>query len=179
MSARKWFLVALGALLAGLAEATFSTLLPSPWRDMRPVLALAVLFVVLGRPRAGLVWAGLGGLMADLYVIGPSPFSFARLILTVGLVLFLSVAVLTNRSVYATGVLMAIARTADWLMLRASAFLSDALFHVHMSVMPPRELAIVLAWDLGLVTVTFVVLASFTRRFLVTAPFGYRPYDES
>lgn len=179
MSWQKWVFVVIGALLAGLGEATFSTILPSPWRDIRPVLPVAVLFVVLGRPRAGMAWAALGGLMIDLYVIGPSPFSFARLMLTVSLVSLVSLSVLTNRSVYATAMLMALGRGAEWIVHRAASAVSSILFQAHMPIEPLGNLLLTVVWDVAIVTMAFIVIASFTKRFLVTAPHGYRGYDDS
>ncbi|MFH1078635.1 MAG: hypothetical protein V1745_05155 [Patescibacteria group bacterium] len=178
MSWQRWVLIVIGALLAGLGEATFSTILPSPWRDIRPVLPVAVLFVVLGRPRAGMVWAALGGLMLDLYAIGPSPFSFARLMLTVALISLASLSVLTNRSVYATAMLMTLGRVVEWIVHRAASAVSSLLFQARMPIEPFGDLLLTVVWDVSIVTVAFIVIASFTKRFLVTAPHGYRGYDD-
>ncbi|MBU1349080.1 hypothetical protein KJ781_03355 [Patescibacteria group bacterium] len=178
MSWKVWLLVSIGAVLVGLCEATFLTILPSPWREIHPVLSVAVIFVVLGRSRAGMAWAAIAGLMIDLYAVGPSSFSFARLLLTVALVSMLSLSILTNRSIYATVVLMLFGRGADWAIRRVTSAVSDALFHAYMPVESFRGLATSMAWDVALVAVTFVVIASFTKRFLVTAPHGYRGYDD-
>jgi hypothetical protein len=45
-------------------------------------------------------------------------------------------------------------------------------------VEPLQALGITLLWDVGTVSVCFIVVASFTRRFLVTEPLSTRPYDD-
>lgn len=179
MRLRSWAVVAFGAVAVGLIEATLLTLLPSPWREIRPIIDICVILVVVSRSKAGLVFAGIAGFMIDLFSIGSGSFAFARLVVTVAVVALLSITVLTNRSVYATAVLVALARCIDRAWMWLASAVSATLFHADVQVEPLRSFGITLLWDVGIVSACFVALALFTKRFLMTAPFAPRPYDDA
>ena len=125
-----------------------------------------------------MVFAAIAGFLLDLFSVGPTTFAFARLVVVVALVSLLSITVLTNRSMYATAVLVTAARCLDRLWILASSAIATVLFHVPVPVEPLQALGITLLWDVGIVSVCFIVVASFTRRFLVTEPLSTRPYDD-
>jgi hypothetical protein len=176
MSPRGWIVVVLSAIVAAFLEACFLPFLPAPWRDIRPILELAALFVVLSSPRGALVFAGIAGILVDLFRIDAGTFAFGRYIVVILLMILLSQTVLTNRSVYATGALVILARLADrvWLMLVQT--IGTSLFRLDIRIEPFRSFLTTVAWDIGLMTVAFIALAFFTRRFLVTVSRNTRYY---
>jgi cell shape-determining protein MreD len=178
MRIRGWALVIVGAVVAGLLEATFLTLLPSPWRDIHPVIDGAVLFVILNRSKAGMVFGAVAGFLLDLFSVGPASFASARLLVVAAVISLLSITLLTNRSMYATAVLVVIARIVDRFWVWMFSLAAGVLFHAPIPMISFGSFAITLLWDVGIVSACFIVLAFFTRRFLITAP-SMRPYDDA
>ncbi|MEO5927295.1 MAG: hypothetical protein ABIO72_01200 [Patescibacteria group bacterium] len=168
MSLRGWIIVVLAAIVSALLEACFLPFLPAPWRDIRPILELAVLFVVLSSPRGALVFAGIAGILVDLFRVDAGTFAFGRYITVVVVMILLSQTVLTNRSVYATGALVIAARLVDRLWLSLVHFFGTSLFRLDIRVEPLLSFGTTILWDIGLMTAAFILLALFTRRFLVT-----------
>lgn len=176
MSPRGWILVVVSAIAAGFFESCFAPFLPTPWRDIRPILEFAALFVVLGTPRGALVFAGLSGLIVDLFRIDAGTFAFGRYIVVALLMILLSQTVLTNRSVYATAALIISARLADRLWLLVARFMGTTILRLDIQIEPLRSFLTSIAWDIGLMTIAFIALAFFTRRFLVTVSRTQRYY---
>ena len=164
---RRWGIIGVAAVIAGLFEATFSTFLPTPWREIRPILDGAILLVVLNRPKYAFVFAAITGIILDVIPVEGSGFASARLIAIVALVMLLVQTVLTNRSVYATALLMVTARAADRVWLSVVSFLLRFGSGPAMHLEPLRFAWITLAWDIGLVSLGFISFAFFTRRFLM------------
>jgi hypothetical protein len=168
MSPRGWIIVVLAAIGSALLETCFLPFLPAPWRDIHPILELAALFVVLSSPRGALVFAGIAGIIVDLFRVDAGTFAFGRYIIVTILMIVLSQTVLTNRSVYATGALVIAARLADRLWLSLVQLIGTSLFRLDIRIEPLISFGTTVLWDIGLMTVAFIALALFTRRFLVT-----------
>ncbi|MFA5935366.1 MAG: hypothetical protein WC787_00705 [Patescibacteria group bacterium] len=176
MSTRGWIIVVISAFVAAMLEASFLPFLPSPWREIRPVLQIAVIFVVLNSPRGALVYAGIAGLLLDIFRLDSGTFAFGRLIAVTLLMILLSDTVLTNRSVYATVALSLVARFADRIWLWIVHAIGTNIFRMDIRIEPLTSLFLSIAWDIGLISLVFVLLAVFTRRFMVTAPRSRRFY---
>lgn len=176
MSPRGWILVVLSAITAALFESCFAPFLPSPWHEIRPILEFAALFVVLSSPRGALVFAGISGLLVDLFRVDAGTFALGRYIVVVLVMILLSQTVLTNRSVYATAALIITARLADRLWLLVARFIGTSVLRLDIQIEPLRAFLTSIAWDIGLMTVAFIALAIFTRRFLVTVSRSQRYY---
>lgn len=176
MSPRGWVIVVISAIVGGLLEACFLPFLPAPWRDIHPILQLAALFVVLSSPRGAFVFAGIAGIMVDLFRVDAGAFAFGRYILVTLCMVALSQTVLTNRSVYATAALVLSARVVDRLWLTLAKFIGTGLFRLDIRIEPLTSFLTTVAWDIGLMTVAFIALAIFTRRFRVTVSRSRRFY---
>lgn len=168
MKRRRWVLVGIAALGVGLLQASFFSILPTPWRELQPVLPFATILVVLHRPRAALVFAAIAGFAVDLFSPGASRFAYAEYLLIAAAVAFLSETVLTNRSVYAAAALAAVARGLSRLWDVGVSAVSAVLFKTAAPFEPAVSFLITLGWDLAVVATLFFLLAHFTRRFLIT-----------
>lgn len=176
MTKRGWVFVAIAAFVAAMYEAVFMPFLPSPWHEIRPIIHIAVLLVVLNHPRAALVYAGVTGLLLDIFRVDVGTFSIGRLIAVTLLLIVLAETVLTNRSIYATAVLVLLARCADRIWIWIVHAIGSAVFQLDIRIEPLRSVLITMGWDIALISLAFLVLAIFTRRFLVTISRGSRRY---
>jgi hypothetical protein len=167
-STRSWILLLVASLLAALLEVSFFSFLPTPWREIRPVLQVIVLLVVLNSPRGAFVAAGVSGLLIDVFATDSGTFAFGRLIVVAFIATILSETVLTNRSLYATAGLALVARAMDRLLLFLTKEVAGRIFQLDIRLEPLSSFFKTIAWDIGLLAVVFIVLALFTRRFLVT-----------
>jgi hypothetical protein len=174
MTRRGWVLLVIAAVLTALYEASFMPFLPSPWHEVRPMIQVSVLLVVLNRTRGALVYAGIAGLLLDLFRVDAGTFALGRMIAVTMILLLLSETVLTNRSIYATGALVFAGRIADALWIWIAHAIGSGIFHLDIRIEPIQALGIVLLWDVGLLSLAFMALALFTRRFLVTISRGSR-----
>lgn len=179
MKIRKWTIIILGAIFCGLMEGTFLTLLPSPWREVRPILEVAILLIVINRPREAVVFSTLAGFILDTFSVGTSTFAMSRLPIVIGIILLIAQSWFTNRSVYAAAALVLGARLLDRLWLWAAYIFGTHVFTWNVRLEPTASFVTTLIWDSILVSLMFVGLALFTRRFLVTIPRVFREYDES
>lgn len=177
MNARSWMFVVAAAIVVGTFESTFVTLLPSPWREFRPVIDVMVLLIIIDRPRAALVYAALAGLIIDALGLGGGVFAFARFLLVALAIWALSESVITNRSVYASAALVIAARLIDRLWIWIAGVAGSGLFRWEIGQEPLSSLVITILWDLGTVSLAFVMLAFFTRRFLMAVARPNRFYD--
>lgn len=167
--------VAVFGLLFALYEVAVVSFLP-PWVALRPLLPFCVMLVVGSTRSRALAAALAGGLVLDAYALGHVEFALVRLPITVLLLAFTAGRVLTNRSVYATAALAVLARLLDW----SGAWLFSAVT-VFLNVgdrfwsFPTAPVAI-LAWDVLSTAVAFLLLASFTGRFMTrpTSSYGTR-----
>lgn len=177
MNVRSWVFVAVASVVVGTFEATFVTLLPAPWREFRPIIDLTVLLIVIDRPRAALVFAALAGLILDAFGLGNGVFAFARFLLVASAVWALSESVITNRSVYASAALVVGARLINRLWIWIAGLAGTGLFRWEIQQEPLSSLVVTILWDLGTVSFVFMLLAFFTRRFLMSVARPNRFYD--
>ncbi|MBU1033066.1 MAG: hypothetical protein ABII13_02175 [Patescibacteria group bacterium] len=161
---KTWIITIIFAILVSLLEATFFTLLPSPWLYIHPVIAFSVLLVVLNKPKEAFVFAALSGFILDLFAVSGGYFSIARLSLIIAFVIFLSQSLFTNRSIYATVSLVAIARVLDRIWITVGEVLKRVLFKSNLLVDPLSSTVIILVWDIAIVAIGFILLVFFTRR---------------
>jgi hypothetical protein len=167
MTKKRWGFVALSSVLIGLAQVCFFSLLPTPWREFQPVLPIAAIFLVLNRSTAAMVFAGIAGLVVDMFSPGFSKFVVAEYILITIALIFILETVLTNRSVYVMATLVVIGRTLSMIWEVAAAFASNLLFKSSLSYGSALAFLISCLWDIGFVAILFFVIARFTRRFLI------------
>ncbi|MBU1034371.1 hypothetical protein KKF59_01520 [Patescibacteria group bacterium] len=167
MTRSRWILVIVAALLTGLLQVTFFSLLPEPFRGVQPVLILCVLGVAINRSDAALVFAAVSGLMIDLFTVGAGFLAFAEQMLVVSAVAIIAEKVLTNRSVYSAVALLLAARIMSYIWLAAMSFFSRLLFKTQIFIQPFNSLLVTMVWDALFMCTIFLLLAFFTRRFSV------------
>lgn len=177
MSISRWVLVIGGAIVAGIFELSFASFFQEPFRSIHPILDLVVLAVVLARPRHAMIFAVVAGLVLDLFPVDGSTASALRFLVITTIVMGISQTVLTNRSVYATGLLVIAARGMDILWLRVAGFISGQLFSRSLPSVSFVSLGWTLLWDIAIVSTMFVIVAVFTRRFMISAPAHQHRYD--
>jgi cell shape-determining protein MreD len=177
MTPRAWIIAVCSALFAALLEASFMPFLPPPWREIRPVMQLIVLLIIVNRPRGALAAAAIAGFVLDIFQVENGAFAFGRFILIAALLLLISESTLTNRSVYATAALILAARLFDRVWMVIASFLGGVLFRTDIRIESWTSFGTTLLWDIGLISVAFICLALFTRRFLITINRSKRRYD--
>lgn len=165
----RWIIAAALGLLAGLWEVAVVPFLP-PMLGLRPLLPLAVLMLVSsvrGRAFACLI---AGALLLDAYGWAYVDVATIRLSIVLLLLDTVSHRFLTNRSVYASIALILIGRMLDWTGLVAFSFLSNIIDAGRYPWHLPIDPWWVLVWDALFVGGGFLLLASFTRRFVTLGP---------
>lgn len=176
MNIRRWLLLIVSALLVGLFELSFVSFLPEPWRGFRPILDVVVLCVILGRPRVAMVFGAVAGATLDLFPVDGTFAASIRLLLIAAALSLMAETVLTNRSVYATGVLIITARALEyvWLLVASSA---SRLISTSAPAIPSIGAVVpTLVWDVLVMSIVFIAIAQFTRRFLISAAHDHRRY---
>lgn len=176
MNIRRWVLLVIAAILVGLFELSFVSFLPEPWRGFRPILDVVVLCVILGRPRVAMVFGAVAGATLDLFPVEGTFAASIRLLLIAAALSLLAETVLTNRSVYATGVLIITARTIEYLWLLVAASVAHLVSSTAASIPPISAVFTTLVWDVVVMSIVFIAIAQFTRRFLVSAANDNRRY---
>lgn len=167
MSRRSWILVFLLAIIVGSFEATFVTLLPSPWREFHPVLNVAVILVIVNRARPALLYSAVAGLVLDTFSQDMGAFALARVLVITFTLWILSESVITNRSVYASIALVIVARLIDKIWILIAHLLGNGLFRWDIQQEPIGSALLTFGWDVAIVGLSFILIASFTRRFLM------------
>ena len=161
-------LIVLLAVLFGLFETSVSVFLPSPWSEIRPLLGIAILLVSLGKRNYAIIFGVVGGFVIDLFLMQDGLFAVGRMLVVVLLAALLSQTVLTNRSVYATTVLVIVARFIERLWVVVGNGLLVLLFHSSSHSLSLKSILYVMAWDIVFVSLLFLIIASFTKRLLMT-----------
>lgn len=167
MSKRSGFLAILAAVAVGLAEATFTTLLPAPLNYLRPLLACCILLIVLNKTREALMAAALGGFVIDIFGLGDSSFSCVGLSVAAAVSAFLSSSILTNRSIYSAVALVIAGRVTERLCLLLIGGISQLLFPVKAVIEPFVSDVKIAGWDVMMVALGFTAFVMFTRRFKI------------
>lgn len=176
MKVHRWILLTISAVLAALFELSFISFLPEPWRGFRPILDVVVLCVILGRPRAAMVFGAVAGATLDLFPIDGMTAASLRLVLIAAVLALVAETVLTNRSIYATGVLIFAARMLDHGWLFAGSVVSRVVSSGTISIEPIGSVLITVAWDVVVLSVIFIAIAQFTRRFMIAPVIDRRRY---
>jgi hypothetical protein len=147
----------------------------SPWAELLPLMPLIVLVLVSsGRSRALAVAIG-GALILDAYTIDHFDLALVRLPAIVFILSLIASRSLTNRSVYATVALTVCGRVLDWGSAWALSFLAVSLDLTDVRWIFPSAPAFILVWDVIFTSALFVIIASFTGRFLTRTDSPYAP----
>ncbi len=157
----------LSAILLGLYEPTVAPFLPEPFRWALPVVIVLTVLVTIKKTREALIFAGVAGLMVDLFTTSGGQFAIARFMVIVLVLSAVQSSVLTNRSLYASLALGLVARSLDALWRTSASFLSALLFHAPASFLSGRAFITTIMWDAALISLGFGVVAFFTKRFLI------------
>lgn len=161
-------------LLAAAYEVGATPFLPA-WAGWRPVIpCLVLLLVSTSRSRAFACAIG-AAFVLDAYTLDHFDLALVRLPLTVFVLGVVADRFLTNRSVYAAAALVVCGRLLDWTgawLFSLIAVLVNA--HEAMWALPPAPL-FVLGWDIAISSAVFLLLASFTGRFLMRPGSAYAP----
>jgi len=167
MKALRFLILILLGLSLGFFETNVSPFFPTPWNGFLPVLGALTLLVSIGKGREALILACAAGLILDLFLADPAFFALARFPIITALMVALSRTVLTNRSVYASVLLVIAARLADRLWIAGGTLASSLLFQGTIPYRPFVETIRIAAWDVALVTVGFLGVVFFTKRFVM------------
>lgn len=163
----RWLFLVMVGILAGIWEIAILPFLPSGL-GVRPLLPIAVLLLVSGaRSRA---FSGLiaGALVLDAYKWAYFDVATLRLAVVFMLLDVIAQRFLTNRSVYATIVLAVIVRGLDWLSSFILALVGGLMDSARYPWQLPVDAGWIILWDIVLVGMGFLLIASFTRRFATT-----------
>lgn len=177
MSIRRWLYIVIAAIFCALLEATFLTLLPSPWREFHPLLDIIILLIVLNRVQSACVYAGIAGFLMDSLRVEGGALAIMRYVLLALAISVISKTILTNRSLYVTTALVIMARCLDRLWLWIANLLSVPFLHEVVARQSWQSFFITIVWDVGLLSIVFLALNVFTRYFVVTAPSARRFYE--
>lgn len=167
MTKKRWAAVAASSIMIGMAQASFFSVLPTPWREFKPALPIAVIILMLNRPSASLAFAGITGAVIDLFAPGVSKFVTAEHLSIVIALAFISETVLTNRSVYVAAALAVLARVISEAWEFIATFVSHTLFYAPNIAISFQSFMISCAWDIAAVSALFFMAALFTRRMLI------------
>lgn len=168
------FLAGILGVLAALYEIGAVPFLPS-WAGFRPVIPLIVLLLVSSTRSRAFAFAIGAALVLDAYTLNYFDLVLLRLPLTVFVLSLIADRFLTNRSVYATAALVVCGRFIDWGGTWVISFMAT-IFNVHEVLwMLPDAPALVLVWDVVMTSLVFLLLASFTGRFMTRPDISYAP----
>ncbi len=179
MRPSSWALVCGTALAYGIYESAFAASVPAPFNYFKPLPAILVLMIMLNRYSAAYLTAALAGMAADLTAAGPSGNLFVRWLLMVCVIDFFSENLVTNRSLFGAVMLVSAATVADGFMVVFGGLVLERLLHVSWYSGDITAWIMSYVLDLVFVSISFVGLTMFTRRFLVTVsaarPAKYEP----
>lgn len=154
-------------ILAGLWEVGISGFLPPFLSALKPVIPVMVLFIVASNRVRALTFVLTAAAILDAYTGFTFDFSFIRYALLVFVLDLVLSQFLTNRSVYATAMLAVMARLLDWITLWLFSWIGFGLNKSPYVWQLASNWPLTLLWDMGLTALTFLLIARFTRRFLV------------
>ena len=177
MRLSSWFLVGGSALAAGLIESSFAGSAPFPLSYIRPLLPVVVLLILLNRPQAGFVAAGIAGVISDLLKTDSSAFAVARWLFIAFIADYIAEKVMTNRSLQAAWILTLVARFMDFLLLVFAYWISPIVLRRSIYIESWKDYLFISLFDLIIVTLLFVGFTIFTKRFLVSVPLTKNRYE--
>lgn len=166
MRIRDVLLAILFGCLTGLFEATFTTFLPRPFLDIRPVLPLLVGGILLQRSGVAMIFGVSAGLMVDVFSVGPTTLVSASNLALILLISFLARTVITNQSMYAAFALMFCARGIEWCWNLLAGFLwRMSSLHVISIAHAFGDVWRMLIWDELFLAVCFLISSFVLRRY--------------
>ncbi|MBU2566964.1 hypothetical protein KKG46_05425 [Patescibacteria group bacterium] len=177
MRLSSWFLLSGSALAAGLIESSLAGSAPYPLSHVRPLLPGVVLLILLNRPQAGFVAAGIAGSISDLLKTDSSAFAIARWLMVAFMVDYVSEKVMTNRSLQAAWILTVIARLLDYILLLISYWISPIILQRTLYIETWKDFIVIAFFDLVIVTILFIGFTVFTKRFLISVPLTKNRYE--
>lgn len=175
MTRKSIVLLFVSSLFLAIFEAACGPLLPSPWKEVRPILDVIVIGMVLNSPGASLFISAVTGIFLPLFSLD-NDFVLLRFFIITGVLFVLGKSILTNRSIYSAIAAMVSARILDALLAIVISFFGRTLFGWEEYSIPWSSLFITLCWDVGIIGVSFLCIALFTKRF-ISSPFRTSSYD--
>ncbi len=168
----------IAAALLGFLAASYEigavSFLPT-WIGFQPVIPLIALILVSTSKSRAFAFAIAAALVLDAYTLDYFDLALIRLPLLVFVLGLIADRFLTNRSVYATAALVVCARLLDWVSALALSFVA-VLLNLHDTVWAlPQGPMLILLWDVAGTALAFLLLASFTGRFLMRPGSSYAP----
>ncbi len=161
----RWLMTITVGLMAGFWEVSVTPFMPSElaWY---PLLPIAVLLLVSSKRARAFAALAAGGMILDAYRWAQIDVATLRLVLVLLILDAVSNRLLTNRSVYASVVLVWIGRLIDWvgayLLSLIGTWIDPTKYPWHL----PVDAWWVLILDAGSVALGFLLIAGFTRRFV-------------
>ncbi len=154
-------------LLTGLWETAVAPFLSQPWGSFHPIIPISVLLLVAsGRTRA-LAFALPAAAVLDAYMGFTFDLAFVRYAFIMFALELVMRQFLTNRSVYASLLLAILARLLDWATAGVTGWLGVLINATAYGWHLPVGALSVLAWDLVITALGFLVIARFTSRFRI------------
>jgi len=163
-------------MVGGLYEGAFIGTAPFPLSVVRPVFPACIILILLNRHRAAYVTMAIAGATVDLLSPVDTGFLLARWLVALVCVDAIAETVMTNRSLYAALILVAVARILDSILVGGTAFVGRYLFERNIMGLPWYMTAETLVADAVIAGLVFVAIALFTRRFLVAVKAGDNRY---
>lgn len=159
-------------MLVALYEVSVVSFFPS-WAGFRPVIPFLILILASSSRSRALAFAIGAAVILDAYTVDYFDLAILRLPLTVLVLGVIADRFFTNRSVYATIALAICGRVLDWVGAWALSFAAVVLdVRSATWVLFPAP-AFVVLWDVMSVSLAFLLVASFTGRFLVRPGSSY------
>jgi len=177
MRKSSWAILAAASVAAGIYESAFLGSAPFPFYYLHPVLPCCVLFFLLNRRLAAYATAGLSGAVIDLMSAGSPGLVTVRWLCVMLMIDLLAEGVATNRSLYASMLLVGAARLADrvlWLMVTWSLHF---LFRLDLAMESWTRFLGILGVDLALTALFFVAISLFTKRFVISVSQRHTRYE--
>jgi len=168
MRRSSWAILGAASVAAGIYESAFLGSAPFPFCYLHPVLPCCVLFFLLNRRAAAYATAGLSGAVMDLMSAGPPGLVTVRWLCIMLMIDLLAEGVATNRSLYASMLLVGAARLADRVLWLMAAWSLHFLFRLDPVLESWARFLGILSVDLILTATFFVLISLFTKRFVIS-----------
>lgn len=145
-----WSLV---GLAAGIAEAVLRSFLPMPYAAMYPVIPLAILRLHADAPAEAIAVGFVGGLVTDLFHVGPALFVSGAYTVVLILAAALTITFLTKQSIYSALALDVLTRALIFIWTLLAAFGDRLLLRTDVALPSLANLPIIVLWDVLIVSV--------------------------
>ncbi|MFZ6014808.1 MAG: hypothetical protein ACOYUZ_00415 [Patescibacteria group bacterium] len=177
MRTSSWFLLGIMALLCGFYESTFVAAAPYPFNYFRPLLPAMAILLLLNRPYASYMGAGLGGALIDIFRPIGANFALARYMIISFILDAISELFITNRSLYGAWLLVFFARLMDLVLTYFSGY--GAHFVLGRPIYFENTISYlwIVVFDLIFISLLFIAVTFFTKRFFVSVSNAKNKYD--